>query len=119
MVSASLSKRMIFLAVVFACIIALVSAAPNRSCNCAHAFGVDGHCYCGKDGLAVTNCVFGPYPDWPMGAPLVDPSAPCPDPAEDPSGFDKCIQDQQPQPLPNANAIARACVVSTNAKPVW
>ncbi|KAI8906144.1 hypothetical protein DFJ77DRAFT_514712 [Powellomyces hirtus] len=104
---------------VFAMFLAILSPiAEAVSCNCKNAFSVDNACYCDAAGAAIWSCIHAQAPYWPMqNAPAESAMASCPDPTVDSAAFDKCIQDQQQKPLPDADGMARTCVTSTKAAP--
>ncbi|KAJ3018572.1 hypothetical protein HKX48_002805 [Thoreauomyces humboldtii] len=120
MISATILRFAVAAAVTVS--VAIAAPAPSWNlgiCDCNNSFEDDGHCYCDADGLAIKTCIYTPYPNWPLYPAVLPASAPCPDPASDASGYTKCIEDKQQQAIPNASAIAEACVISTHAKYIW
>ncbi|KAJ3090668.1 hypothetical protein HK102_003003 [Quaeritorhiza haematococci] len=89
-----------------------------NGCTCPEGptWAVAGDCFCGPEAQKIETCVKGQAPNWPLEVQdAANANKDCPSPVSDPQGFQKCIQDQTPKALPNADKIPADCVKSTNA----
>ncbi|KAI9094082.1 hypothetical protein DFS34DRAFT_629868 [Phlyctochytrium arcticum] len=95
----------------------VVGANCGNGAGTQPSFFVNKQCFCEQDADKLRACVKKIAPNFPFLPKPPNADRECPSPVDDSEGFSKCIDDQSPKSLPNAEEIAAGCIQSENVKP--